>query len=73
MNKGKIADIIYNELDYMYCNNCRFDSEIKEEDTDCWGCEDCHRKYNGWGVSRAEAERIAEMISKENQNDKCYH
>lgn len=66
MLREEIAKILYDELDYMYCENCRFDWEISE--TDCeeknisWGCEDCHRKNNGWGLSKAEAERIANQI-----------
>lgn len=61
----KIAELLYEEIDYMYCNNCRFDSEIREEDSDKWKCDECHRKYNGWGISKAESERIAKKIMKE--------
>lgn len=67
MNKKiqqNISDIIYNELNYMYCDNCRCDSEI-EKDSEESGCEDCHRKYNGWGISKSESNRIAKMILKE--------
>lgn len=48
--KNAIATMIYESLDYMYCDNCRFGSEIKEADCEegMYGCEDCHRKYNGW-------------------------
>ena len=59
-----IANIIYNTLNYMYCNNCRFNSEIKESDSDEWNCDECHRKYNGWGVSMQESNRIAKEILK---------
>lgn len=59
--KDEIAKIIYEELCYMYCDNCRYNSEIGEDDPN-FGCDDCHRKYNGWGISMAKAERIAEMI-----------
>ena len=62
-----IAELIYNDLDYMYCDNCRFNSEIKEKD--CteesgiqWGCDDCHRKYNGWGISKSSAVKLAKKI-----------
>ena len=65
---GKIADIIYRELNYMYCDNCRYNSEVV--DLDEYGvnpnCEVCHRKYNGWGISKAEAERI-ERLCKESE------
>lgn len=61
MNKDKIANIIYNELSYMYCDNCRYAFEIGEDDP-TWNCDECYRKYNSWGISMAEAEHIAEMI-----------
>lgn len=60
-----IASIIYGALDHMYCDNCRFSSEIKESDSDEWNCDECHRKYNGWGVSMQESNRIAKEILKQ--------
>jgi hypothetical protein len=63
-----IANLIYNNLDYMYCDNCRFNSEISEEESNekfgYWGCEICHRKYNGWGISKSNAEYLAKEIAK---------
>ena len=59
-----IANIIYNTLNYMYCDNCRFDSEIQEDDSDEWCCDDCHRKYNGWGISMYTSNEIAKEILK---------
>ena len=61
MTREEMAKVIYEELGYMYCNNCRYNSEIGEDAPD-YGCDDCHRKYNGWGISMAEASRIAKMI-----------
>lgn len=60
-----IESIIYGALDHMYCDNCRFNSEIKESDSDEWNCDECHRKYNGWGVSMQESNRIAKEILKQ--------
>jgi ribosomal protein L37AE/L43A len=60
-----IANIIYGTLDHMYCDNCRFNSEIKESDSDEWNCDECHRKFNGWGVSMQESNRIAKEILKQ--------
>lgn len=60
--KEGIAKIIYDNLSYMYCDNCRFNSEINEEDSDEWNCDDCHRKYNGWGISMQTSMRIAKDI-----------
>ena len=60
-----IANIIYSALDHMYCDNCRFNSEIKESDSDEWNCDECHRKFNGWGVSMQESNKIAKEILKQ--------
>lgn len=64
----QISDLLYEKLDYMYCDNCRFSSEISEEESlekyGYWGCEDCHRKYNGWGISQAECDRLARIIGE---------
>ena len=60
-----IASIIYSTLDHMYCDNCRFNSEIKESDNGEWNCDECHRKYNGWGVSMQESNKIAKEILKQ--------
>ena len=57
MDKSQVSDLIYERLDYMYCDNCRYDSEIPGK----W-CEDCHRKSNGWGISRHEADNLAALI-----------
>lgn len=66
--KQAIADIIYNNLSYMYCNNCRFGFEISEEESKekfgHWVCEDCHRKYNGWGISKLVSNDLAKEIMK---------
>ena len=40
-----IANILYNTLNYMYCDNC-------------------HRKYNGWGISMYTSNEIAKEILK---------
>lgn len=56
--KQTVSDILYRDLNYMYCDNCRFDSE--EDGSDA--CEDCHRKYNGWALSRSEADRLSDRI-----------
>lgn len=64
-SQDDIANIIYGTLDHMYCDNCRFSSEIKESDSDEWNCDECHRKYNGWGVSMQESNRIAKEILKQ--------
>lgn len=62
VSKEKISDLIYEYIDYMYCDNCRFSIELMEEsESACW---DCHRKNNGWGISRRTADAISEKILK---------
>lgn len=66
--EDKISQIIYDSLGYMYCDNCRYNNEfnremaIKDEDYD--PCDDCHRKYNGWAVSKETCDDITRKISK---------
>lgn len=55
-----ISNFIYDSLDYMYCDNCRFNSEVESDNA----CEDCHRKYNGWGISRRTSDILSEKICK---------
>jgi len=56
---GKIADTIYEELSYMYCDNCRHSSEDTDEDYS--HCDECYRKYNNWAVSKETAECIEKL------------
>ena len=71
LTKQDISDIIYYNVDYMYCDNCRYNTERynrefeKYEDakpSDYCPCDDCHRKMNGWAISRAEADYLAKKI-----------
>lgn len=62
--KKQIIELIYNTLDYMYCDNCRFGSEIDSDTVPESGCEDCYRKYNGWGISKKESTELTENIIK---------
>ena len=64
MSTEKIAEIIYEELPYMYCDNCRYATEIAADPDRIFSpCDDCHRKYNSWGISMSEAKRIADIIN----------
>lgn len=58
MNKEQISAYLYDRIDYMYCDNCRFNGEEDGDDA----CDSCHRKYNGWAISKAECDAIAEYI-----------
>ena len=43
----KIKEILLKELSYAYCDNCGTED-----------CEDCHRKYMNWSVSRETVESV---------------
>ena len=69
----KISEIIYNNLCYMYCDNCRYNTEINTSEDEYGACENCHRKYNGWAISKAESDSITNKIIKlleDHKNDK---
>ena len=57
----EISDLIYETLDYMYCDNCRYNTEEIEDEGD-YPCEDCYRKYNNWAVSRSTCDSLAQRI-----------
>ncbi len=59
--KEKIIEILMNELDYCYCDNCKYNDYETYEDG---YCDDCHRKYQNWALSPATAEEIADRIIK---------
>ena len=65
MNKERIAEIIYEQLSYAYCDNCRYALEIPEDEDRFSPCDECYRKYNNWGISMAEAKRIVERIEND--------
>lgn len=54
--RDKIAQIIYGYLDWAYCDNCRYGSELPEQ------CDCCHRKSINWEISKETAEVIADRI-----------
>ena len=56
--KDKIAQFIYDYLDWAYCNNCRYNFE----DEDLEKCNCCHRKSINWELSKETAEDLANEI-----------
>lgn len=54
--RDKIAQVIYDYLDWAYCDNCRYGSELPEK------CDCCHRKSINWEISKETAEVIADRI-----------
>lgn len=59
LDKDNIVKLLVEELNSVYCYNCRGNDEadMREE-----LCEDCYRKYMNWSISRITAERIANKI-----------
>lgn len=58
-NKEKIIQILINDLDYCYCDNCKYSDYETYKDRFCDGC---YRKYSNWALSSATAEEIADKI-----------
>lgn len=58
MTKEEASKLIYNELDYAYCDNCRNSESEGYNDN----CDECHRKYNNWAVSKEVCDELAEKI-----------
>ena len=54
--KEFISKLIYNVVDYMYCDNCRYNDDNGN------ACEGCHRKYNKWAISKYVCDYLAEVI-----------
>lgn len=59
--KEAISDLIYKAFDNIYCDNCRYD----DMDNFYYHCDDCHRKYVNWAVSRYDCDLLAERILSE--------
>lgn len=66
----QISDLLYSQISHIYCDNCRFNSEINKENFEkengYWGCEDCYRKYMGWEISKAACDNLAKKIGEIN-------
>lgn len=60
--KEKIINILIDELCYCYCDNCEYNNWDKYQDNEC---DECHRKYQNWKLSKDTAAQIAEQIIKE--------
>ena len=61
----EISSLIFDNLDYIYCDNCKFNGlgeEEAKEKYDYWGCDNCHRKMMGWELSKSESDRMAKSI-----------
>lgn len=60
-NKEKAIEILVNDLNYCYCDNCKFSDYETYEDKFCDGC---YRKYSNWALSPATAEEIVDKINQ---------
>lgn len=60
-DKEKIVEILVDDLDHCYCDNCKYgDYETYGDEF----CDGCYRKYQNWALSSATAEEIADKIIK---------
>ena len=65
--REKITKILTDELCYCYCDNCEFGNWDKYQNEEC--CDDCHRKYQNWRLSKDTAKELAKRIIEEINND----
>lgn len=62
MNKIEtISDVLYSYFSSVYCDDCRYNTDSPEE----YRCDDCHRKYMNWALSKGGSEWLAEKIIEE--------
>lgn len=54
--RDKIIQLIYDYLDWAYCDDCRYNSENSGE------CEWCYRKNISWGIGKETAEVLTDKI-----------
>lgn len=59
--KDKIAELLMMEFCSIYCWNCRYNDD---DDDEYCNCEDCHRKYMNWSISKHTADRISTNIDE---------
>lgn len=58
-NKEKIIQILTDNINHCYCDNCKYD------DYETYGddfCDGCYRKYSNWALSSLAAEKIVDEI-----------
>lgn len=58
-SKEQAVKTLTDELNYCYCDNCKFSDYDVYEDKYCDGC---YRKYSNWALSPATAEEIIDKI-----------
>ncbi len=57
--KNEIIKLLTGQLDYAYCDNCKYGDYDKYGDR---YCDNCHRKYQNWGLSYSTANDLANII-----------
>lgn len=57
-NRAAIAEMLYDELYYAYCNNCENGSNKENEPI----CYECYRKYQYWRISKDTCEHLTDKI-----------
>lgn len=54
--QGAIADVLYEELQWVYCDSCRWCNEDGNK------CEECHRKSMKWSMSNETSQYLAKRV-----------
>lgn len=65
--REKIVELLLQELSYAYCYNCKGSDEEIDHDR---FCDDCHRKYQNWALSKTTAGYLADEIIKMFEEEK---
>lgn len=60
MIRDELVKYLKEELNYIYCDTCAYDSE-KEDDGNCEGC---NRKYMNWSISENKCKNIIDTVLK---------
>lgn len=64
-SKECVSCLLYERLDYIYCDSCRYNNYGEEESIEKYGyypCENCFRKYMNWEISKEKCDELAEKI-----------
>ena len=60
-SKEQAIKMLTDELNYCYCDTCKFSDYDTYKDK---YCEGCYRKYSNWALSPATAEEIVDKLSQ---------
>lgn len=57
----RLSNFLYSYFDCVYCDDCRYNIDSQEE----YRCDECHRKYMHWALSKGDSNWLAKKIIEE--------